>query len=66
MSISKLLKFTVRLICEYRLANPLATEAKLPTWQPLILKIHEISSTGRGMKSDWAGWGGAVLILGWL
>lgn len=31
----------VWLICEYRLASPLATEAKLPAWQPPVLKIHE-------------------------
>lgn len=46
----------VWLICEYRLASPLATEAKLPAWQPLVLKIHEISGRNRrGMENDPAG-----------
>lgn len=44
------------LICEYRLA-PLPTEAKLPAWQPLVLKICELSGTGREEWKTGRGWG---------
>lgn len=42
----------VWLICEYRLAGPLATEAKLPVWQPLVLKIQELSGRNRRGRED--------------
>ena len=37
--------------------SPLATDAKLPAWQPLVFTIHEISGRSRGKRETGRGWG---------